>query len=53
MLRLPSLLADIQEQLAAQGFERADAANEDFRRLVSDEMRKWTKVVQATGFKVD
>ena len=46
-------LPDVKEQLATLGFEPADTANEDFRRLVSDEIRKWTKVVQATGFKVE
>ena len=46
-------MPDIKEQLATQGFEPADTANEDFRRLVSDEMRKWTKVVRETGFKLE
>jgi tripartite-type tricarboxylate transporter receptor subunit TctC len=46
-------LPDVKEQLANQGFEPADAANEDFRRLVADEIRKWTSVVQATGFRLE
>jgi tripartite-type tricarboxylate transporter receptor subunit TctC len=46
-------MPDIQEQLATLGFEPADAANEDFRRLVSDEIRKWTKVVEQTKFKLE
>jgi tripartite-type tricarboxylate transporter receptor subunit TctC len=46
-------IPDMKEQLTTLGFEPADTANEDFRRLVSDELRKWTKVVQTTGFKVE
>jgi tripartite-type tricarboxylate transporter receptor subunit TctC len=44
-------LPDIKEQLATLGFEPADTASEDFRRLVSEEIRKWTKVVQAIGWR--
>ena len=46
-------MPDVREQLAALGFEPADTSNEDFRRLVSDEIRKWTKVVQTTGFRIE
>ena len=46
-------MPDIKEQLAAQGFEPADTSNEDFRRLVADEIRMWTKVAQTTGLKLD
>ncbi|MCC7485738.1 MAG: tripartite tricarboxylate transporter substrate binding protein [Burkholderiales bacterium] len=46
-------LPDVQEQLAVQGFEPADPAREDFARLVSAEIAKWTKVVKATGFRLE
>jgi tripartite-type tricarboxylate transporter receptor subunit TctC len=46
-------MPDIKEQLAAQGFEPADTSNEDFRRLVADEIRMWSKVAQTTGLKLD
>ena len=46
-------MPDIKEQLATLGFEPADTSSEDFRRLVSDEIGKWTKVVAATKFKLD
>jgi len=46
-------MPDIKEQLATLGFEPADSVNEDFRRLVSDEIRKWTKVVAQTGFRIE
>jgi tripartite-type tricarboxylate transporter receptor subunit TctC len=46
-------MPDIRESLAAQGFEPADTSTEDFRRLVTDEIRKWAKVAQTTGLKLD
>ena len=46
-------MPDIKEQLATLGFEPADTSHEDFRRLVADEIAKWTKVVKATGFKLE
>jgi tripartite-type tricarboxylate transporter receptor subunit TctC len=46
-------MPDIKEQLATLGFEPADTSNEDFRRLVSDEIRKWTKVIEQTKFKLE
>jgi len=46
-------MPDVKEQLATLGFEPADTSSEDFRRLVSDEIRKWTKVVAQTGFRLE
>jgi tripartite-type tricarboxylate transporter receptor subunit TctC len=46
-------MPDVKEQLANQGFEPADTSHEDFRRLVSEEIGKWTKVVKAIGFKLE
>lgn len=46
-------MPDIKEQLATLGFEPADVSSKDFRRLVSDEIRKWTNVVEQTRFKLD
>ena len=44
-------MPDIKEQLATLGFEPSDSANEDFRKLVADEIRKWGKVL--AGVKLD
>ena len=46
-------MPDIKEQLATLGFEPADTSTEDFRRLVSDEVRKWTQVAATTRLKLD
>jgi tripartite-type tricarboxylate transporter receptor subunit TctC len=46
-------MPDIKEQLATLGFEPADTSTEDFRRLVSDEIRKWAKVAAQTKLKLD
>src|SRR5688572_2165115 len=46
-------MPDIKEQLATLGFEPADTSTEDFRRLVSDEVRQCTKVVAQTGLKLE
>jgi tripartite-type tricarboxylate transporter receptor subunit TctC len=45
-------MAEIKEQLATLGFEPADTSDE-FRRLVSDEVKKWAKVLEATNIKID
>ena len=46
-------MPDVKEQLVTLGFGPADTSGEEFRRLVSDEIRQWTKVAQATNLKLD
>jgi tripartite-type tricarboxylate transporter receptor subunit TctC len=46
-------MPDVKEQLATLGFEPSDTAGEEFRRLVSEEIGQWTKVVQATNLKLE
>jgi len=46
-------MADIKEQLAVLGFEPADTSHDEFRRLVSDEVKKWAKVLEATNIKFE
>jgi hypothetical protein len=43
----------VKEQLATLGFEPADTSHQEFRRLVSDEVRKWAKVLAATNIKFE
>ena len=45
-------MADVKDQLATLGFEPADTG-EDFRRLVSDEVKKWAKVLEAANIKFE
>lgn len=45
-------MADIKEQLAILGYEPADTSDE-FRRLVSEEVKKWAKVLEATNIKFE
>ena len=42
---------DISAKLAALGAEAAPTTPDEFGRIVRDEIRKWAKVVQATGAK--
>jgi tripartite-type tricarboxylate transporter receptor subunit TctC len=46
-------MPDIKEQLATLGFEPADTSTEDFRRLVADEIKKWSKVATTTKLKLE
>ncbi len=46
-------MADIKEQLATLGFEPADTSGDEFRRLVSDEVKKWAKVLEAANIKFE
>jgi tripartite-type tricarboxylate transporter receptor subunit TctC len=46
-------MADIKEKLANLGFEEADAAKENFPRLVSDEIKQWVKVVKEANIKIE
>ena len=46
-------MADIKEQLATLGFEPADTSHDEFRRLVSEEVKKWAKVLEATNIKFE
>ena len=46
-------MADVKEQLATLGFEPADTSSDEFRRLVSDEIKKWAKVMEATNIKLE
>ena len=46
-------MAEVKEQLATLGFEPADTSHQEFRRLVSDEVRKWAKVLAATNIKFE
>jgi tripartite-type tricarboxylate transporter receptor subunit TctC len=46
-------LPDVKEQLATLGFEPADPSGDEFRRLVSEEIRQWTEVVRATQLKIE
>lgn len=45
-------MVDVKERLAALGFEPADTSGDEFRRLVSDEIKQWTQVFQATNLKL-
>jgi tripartite-type tricarboxylate transporter receptor subunit TctC len=46
-------MAEVKEQFATLGFEPADTSHQEFRRLVSDEVRKWAKVLAATNIKFE
>ena len=46
-------MPDVQGKLTGMGFELADTANEDFPRIVSEELRQWAKVVKATNIKIE
>lgn len=46
-------MPDIQGKLTGLGFELADTANEDFKRIISDELKQWAKVVKATNIKIE
>jgi tripartite-type tricarboxylate transporter receptor subunit TctC len=46
-------MPDVQGRLTGLGFELADTANEDFPRIVSDELKQWAKVVKATNIKIE
>ena len=42
---------DVREKFKADGFEPAGLGPEPFRKFLREELRKWTKVVQAAGIK--
>jgi tripartite-type tricarboxylate transporter receptor subunit TctC len=46
-------MAEIKEKLTSLGFEEEDPSREDFPRLVSDEIKQWTKVVKETNIKIE
>jgi tripartite-type tricarboxylate transporter receptor subunit TctC len=46
-------MPDIKEQLSSLGFDPADTSSDEFRRLISDEIRKWAKVVETTHIKIE
>lgn len=46
-------MPDIQGKLTGMGFELADTANEDFPRIVSEELKQWAQVVKATNIKIE
>ena len=46
-------MADIKQQLATLGFDPADTSSDEFRRLIGDEVRKWTRVLEATNLKIE
>jgi tripartite-type tricarboxylate transporter receptor subunit TctC len=46
-------MPDIREKLADLGYEPADTANENFPRIVSEEIQQWTKVIKETNIKIE
>ena len=46
-------MPDVKEKLASLGFEQADTSKENFPRLVSDEIRQWTKVAKEANIKIE
>lgn len=44
---------DTRDRLAAVGFEPVGGSPEDFSRYLDSEIKKWAKVVQETGAKVE
>ena len=46
-------MADVKEQLATLGFEPADTSGDEFRRLVPDELKKWSKVIRTANIKLE
>lgn len=48
-----SAMPEFKDKLAAVAFETEARSGEEFRRQVSDELKKWAKVVETTGIKVD
>jgi tripartite-type tricarboxylate transporter receptor subunit TctC len=46
-------MADIKEKLTNLGFEQADTAKENFPRIVSDELKQWTKVIKEANIKAE
>ena len=45
-------MADVKEKLASLGFEEADP-KENFPRLVSDEIKQWSKVAKEANIKIE
>lgn len=46
-------MPEVKQKLAALGFEVEPKSGEEFRRQVSDELKKWATVIATTGIKVD
>ena len=45
--------ADVTERLSSLGAQAAPTSADEFGRITRDEIRKWAKVVQESGAKVD
>jgi len=48
-----SAMPETKERLAAVAFEIETRSGEEFRRQVSDELKKWATVIETTGVKID
>lgn len=48
-----SAMPKTKEILAAAAFETEPRSGEDFKRQVSDELKKWAMVIETTGVKID
>jgi tripartite-type tricarboxylate transporter receptor subunit TctC len=44
---------EIRDKLSAQGVETQTSTPEDMTRLIASDLRKWEKVVKATGTRID
>lgn len=45
--------AEIRERFAGQGVDAAETTPEEFKSYFQSDVRKWAKVVKATGVSVD
>ena len=45
--------AELQEQLATQGFEPATSTPEQLRALIDKDLARWSKVVSENNIKVE
>lgn len=46
-------MGDVKAQLATLGFDPADPSSDEFKRVVSGEVKMWAKVIESTGIKLD
>jgi tripartite-type tricarboxylate transporter receptor subunit TctC len=53
LLKQMASVQEVKDRLAAQGAEAISSTPEEFARKIRDDMKKWSKVVQASGARPD
>ncbi len=46
-------LPDVRERFSQQGVDPETNSPEQFARLIRDDYARWTKIIRATGIKLD